>query len=207
MNAIRIGLVDDHTLFREGIVRILKEDTSLHIRIEASSGKELLDKMVRTKVDMVFTDISMPEMDGIEVTRLIRRDFKEVPVVGLSMLGQQHYIQEIMDAGASGFVMKSALPTEMVEAVKQAVKGKTFFCKETTNVLFKELGRTKGPNLSARELEVLRLIFEEKTETEIADHLGVSPKTIHNDIKGLKEKLEVKNNVGLAKWVITNGIR
>lgn len=208
MQSIKIGLADDHHLFRNGVKNALEADPHLEVKLEAADGEELLQKMTRQRVDVVVTDINMKPMDGIQMTKIIKRDFKGVKVVGLSMYGFSFHIRKMLDAGAEGYMMKSASPDELVCSVKQVLGGKMFFCKETSEVLLSELVKTKGrhPILTERDFQVLDLIFQEKSEEFIARELETSQKTIHRTIVELMDKLGVETKVGLVKWIIEKGL-
>lgn len=208
MNSIRIGLADDHALFRGGIHRILSSEPTFEVRIEAANGRELLEKMTRQKVDVVITDISMPDMDGEMVTRLISRDYKNIHVLALSMHDSLFHIRKMLAAGAKGYVLKEANPDELVASLRQVSLGKLSLCSGSLAVLTRDVvGDATGNELalSHREMVVLKLIFDELSEQEIADFLKVSLKTVANDRKELLRKTNSKTTVGLVKWVIDRG--
>jgi len=206
MKQIQIALVDDHSLVCQGFSKLLASNPPLNVCITARSGPELLQKMTRQKVDVVLTDVSMPVMSGVELTKIICRDYKWTKVIGLSMHIEHWYIREMLMAGAKGYVGKSAEPEDIIAAVMQVAGGGVYFCQESSRSLagkYLEMGEGRmPPNLTPREITVLDMLFNEKSDAEIARLLNVSVKTVGNVKRTLMEKTGVKSVVGLARWVI-----
>lgn len=209
MTPIRIGLVDDHALFRKGLIKLITEDPLLEVRVEAASGQELLEKISRQKVDVVFTDISMPQMDGMEVTKWISRDHKSVRVLGLSQFCDLFHIKRIMELGACGYLLKDADLDDLHAAPRAVMKGLRYFCRSTADQLFQATMKIlpAEAQLDHRDFQLLQWVYEEKSEEEMALEWGVVPKTIHRNMTDLMEKLGAKSKVGLVKWVIEHGLR
>jgi DNA-binding NarL/FixJ family response regulator len=207
MTPIRIALADDHTLFRDGISRILSSHKGLDVRIESANGRELLEKIGRQRVDVVVTDISMPDIDGEMLARHISKDFKGIQVLALSMHDSLYHIKKMLAAGARGYVLKEANPEELVTSLKQVNQGKMAFCSGSLAVLTRNVAgwQHNDNHLTQREMVVLKLIFDERSDQEIAGLLRISLKTVANDRKELFRKTNTKTPIGLVKWVIDKG--
>lgn len=210
MKPIRVGLVDDHTLVRSGFAKLLEAYPTLKVCIEAPSGEEFLQKLLRHKVDVVFVDIAMPDMDGIELTQILNRDYKRIKVVGLSMHDDLHNIRQMMAAGARGYMLKSAKPPELVECVKQVHEGQIYFCSECKVVVRKSLADAPKPAaevvLSPEEAEMIQMTVDEKSDAEMSLHFSVSLKTIAKRRQKLMLKLGVKTLAGLVKWGLSHAL-
>lgn len=188
---------------------MLQTNPTFDIRIEAENGNDLLDQLSRQKVDVVITDISMPEMDGEEVARTLSRDHKDIKVIALSMHDDLFHIKRMIDAGVKGYVLKSANPPELLMSVSQVKMGKMYFCSGTMSTLVKEVMSDAERNANAlteREAKVLRMIYDEVSEQDMADQLGVATKTIQHDKKELFRKTGAQSVVGLVKWLLKNGV-
>jgi DNA-binding NarL/FixJ family response regulator len=207
--SFRLALADDHTIFRKTLSNYITHNwKELEVKIEAEDGRDLLEKMKRQKVDLVLTDIQMPELSGIEVTRLIMRDFQGVKVMGLSMFSQLYYIKKLVESGATGFVRKSADPDNMLECIKKVLAGEMGFCQKTTELLNKTTLNMadKAQTLSEKEIRILKLVFEEKSNEEIGQDLGLSTRREQMIVQELMDKLGVRSRVGLVKWMVENGV-
>lgn len=206
---VRIALVDDHTIFRNGLARLLAEDPRLEVRVVAGSGEELLEKLSRHKVDVLFTDISMPGMDGLEVTRIVSRDYKNIRILGLSQHYDLYHIKKMMEMGASGYLLKDAELTDLMISPLVVMEGHRYFCRYTADQLFKAaVSRTHNEQqLDEMDYQLLQWVYEEKSEEAMAREWDVVPKTIQRKIADLMGKLKVSSKVGMVKWVIENGLR
>lgn len=215
---IDIILVDDHKIIRDGIKAFLKEE-EINIVGEAANGRELLELLTETKPDVVLMDINMPEMDGLEATKALKAQFPEVKILILSMLDHEKYVQQMLDSGASGYALKNVGKEELVNGIKQVYEGQMFISTDVALSFLKKLvhgGSTtnfslpstekKPSDLSAREIEVLKLIAEGMTNAEIADKLFTSKRTIESHRQNIIEKTQVKNTAALIKYALNNGI-
>lgn len=208
MSQIRIAIADDHSLFRSGLARVLDLEPDLVVRIVAANGEELLEKLSRQKADVVLMDIAMPTIDGIETTRLIRQSYKDVKVIGVTMHGMRYYVNRMMEAGANGFILKSAELDELCEGIKRVHSGKSYFCSDTMELMVPSALRKDSKSihpfglLSDREVEMIRLLMNDKTDAEIAEALHLGIRSISNQKKELFEKLGIKNPIGLVKMVM-----
>ncbi|MBK6264660.1 response regulator transcription factor [Marivirga sp. S37H4] len=207
---IKILLVDDHRLIRDGIRFYLESEDNISIVGEASNGKEGIIFLEKNPggVDLVMTDISMPEMNGVDFTIAIQKNFSEVKVLGLTMIKDSQYVKQMLQAGASGYLLKNAREKEIVEAINTIMKGGTYYAQEATQAIMDFMSKKKKSDdvvsISAREKEVLRLIIDELSNQEIADKLFISIRTVEAHKRNLLEKTNSKTLAGLVKYAINN---
>ena len=204
---IKIIIADDHSLIRDGLKAMLEKDNFCEIVGEAANGNELLDLLKSVNCDVVCTDISMPEMDGIEATAFITKNFPKIKVVCLSMHEEVAFIKQMMEVGAAGYVFKDAPKEELQLAIETVYKGKKYFNQKLFDILLNVESNGKDINvLSSREKEILKLIAEEYTNPEIAEKLFLSVRTVDTHRQNLIQKLNVKNTAGLVKYAIKSGL-
>jgi len=211
-NRIKVGVVDDHTLVSHGIVLFLKQYEDVQVVIEAQHGRDFLEQLTETKVDVVLLDLEMPVMDGKEVLQYLKANHPDVLVLILTMHHHDSFIANMMELGANGYILKESDPKEVIHAIRTVVKDGVFFNKLTSNALLgRVIADTQMKNthqnltrntLKQRELDILKLILAEKTTTQIAEELFLSPKTIEGYRKTLYEKTGATNVVGLVKYAI-----
>ena len=207
---LRILLVDDHQMVMDGIKAMLRKEEQLEIIGEAFNGREAIKFIEQSeKLDFVITDISMPEMDGIELTKYIKQHNPDLPVLVLTMYNEPDIINEIVLAEAEGYILKNTGKKELMEAVNRIVNGGTFFSNEVVQTMMSNYqSERKNDNntkvLSERELEIVKLICDEKTTNEIAEQLFISPRTVDTHRKNITKKTGVKTIVGLIKFAIAN---
>lgn len=214
MPVINLAIADDHKIFREGLKATLEEYTDLNLMIEAANGIELVKQLAFKSPDVVLMDIKMPEMDGMQATAFIHENFGNVKVLALSMFNEDKYILDMMKAGASGYLLKNAEPQEIMNAILTVYKKGYYFNEHLSISLVKQFMekstlRGKGKEdteLNERETEVLKLICQEKQNTEIADKLFLSVRTVEGYRTKLFEKTGSKNIVGLVIYAIKKGI-
>lgn len=209
-NTIRLLLVDDHELFLEGIVSLLSDESRIEIIGTAPNGKQALELIQANPPEVLMTDLSMPVMGGIELVKRVKSEFPEVKILVLTMHNDRPTISEILMAEAEGYVLKNTDRHELVQAIRKVADGGTYFCNEVTEVLLERLKDDKkredtGVSLTDREQEVLRLIAEEKSNEEIADHLSISRRTVETHRKNMLKKTEVNTVVGLLKFGVKYG--
>ncbi|MGY2131152.1 response regulator [Hymenobacter sp. HD11105] len=212
---IRVILADDHAIIRDGIRALLLEDKGLEVLAEAGNGQELLDILATTPCDVVMMDVNMPLMDGFAAMPHLRQDFPEVKVLILSMLDHPNYVARMLDAGASGYVLKNADISEITHAIRTVAAGRQYLCTEIGLTLLQQVstaaplpdnGVRKPNDLSKRELEVLALIAEGMTNAEIADKLFTSKRTIETHRQNIIEKTQAKNTAALIKYAVSQGL-
>lgn len=213
---INILLVDDHKIIRDGIRSLLKDESTIDVVGEASNGQEMIDILPEKQVDVILMDLNMPIMDGFEGTKFVKDNYPDKKVLVLSMLDNENYISKVIDAGASGYILKNTGREEMIYAITTIAAGNLFICTEIALNLLKrvqssaakiESNGTRQPgDLSKREIEVLRLIAEGLTNAEIADKLFTSKRTIESHRQHLIEKTQAKNTAALVKFALEKGI-
>lgn len=210
---IRVLLVDDHQLMREGIESMLSHASDLTFVGGASEGRSALD-MVRTLApDVVVMDVGMPELNGIEATRLIRSEFPHVRVIALSTHTDRRYVHAMLDAGACGYVLKIGAHDELLRAIRAASQGQTHLCPEVagfvvTRSTMPQDGRGSSvyATLGPREREVLQLVAEGKTSAEAARQMHISIKTIETHRRNIVQKLGLHGTAELTKYAIREGL-
>jgi len=210
----RIFLVDDHTIVRDGLRALLANEPDIEIVGEAGNGQELLDRLPTTPADVVMLDANMPVLDGLATTLRLRAEFPQVRILILSMLAHERYIGQLFDAGAAGYVLKSAEKGEILVAIQTIIAGRQFLCSDLgLSMLRKVLSKddepeevAKASRLSRRESEVLQLLSEGLTTNEIAEKLFTSKRTIETHRQNILEKTQTKNTAALIKMAVTQGL-
>jgi DNA-binding NarL/FixJ family response regulator len=208
---INVLLVDDHRLIRDGIKFYLdKDDNDITIVGEANNGKQALVYLKNhpDEVDIVLTDISMPEMNGIDLAHEVNKSFPEVKIIALTMIQDSQYIKQMLHAGAAGYLLKNAREKEIVKAVKAVHQGESYYAQEATKAIMDFMSKKQRNSeiapISKREKEVLRLIIDELSNQEIADKLFISIRTVEAHKRNLMEKTNSKTLAGLVKYAMTN---
>jgi DNA-binding NarL/FixJ family response regulator len=210
MENLSVILVDDHQLFREGLKLLLSNFKIIGRIKEAACGEELLELLNAERPDIIFMDINMPGIGGIEATRLAIQSDPELNIVGLSMYADEDYYMKMINAGAKGFVLKNSSIQEVEAAIQQIMAGKNYFSQEILTGLVKNINRKRNhihtDELSERELEVLYQICKGLSNQEIADTLHISKRTVDKHRENLLGKTNSKNTVGLVMYAIKNNI-
>ncbi len=205
--SLKIFLADDHKIIREGLRAMLEKKTDMRIVGEAGDGRTTVQMVQEMKPDIVLMDISMPEMNGIEATRRIIRNSPHVKIIALSMHTDRRLVSEIFRAGASGYVLKEAAFSELIDAINAVKKGCSYMSIEIQKVINKTL--SKHPlysELSDREREVLQLIAEGKSGRQIAGCLDISVKTVDSHRQQIMKKLNIHSVAQLTKFAIREGL-
>ncbi|MGI4834140.1 MAG: response regulator [Janthinobacterium lividum] len=209
----RIFLVDDHAVLRSGLRALLGQEASVQIVGEATNGQDLLDQLPDQPADVVLLDMNMPVLDGVATAQRLRTEFPAVRVLMLSMIDQPLRIGQALAAGAHGYILKNAERAEIMVGVRTVLAGKRFLCSEIglnllDTVLTAELRPPVPPAvspLSRREQEVLQLVAEGLTTTQIADLLFTSKRTIETHRQNILEKTGAKNTAALIRYAIAQG--
>lgn len=206
----KIVLVDDHTLFRNGLKILLNNIENFRVVAEASNGKEFLDLLEEVKPDVVLLDIAMPEMDGIEAASIALKRYPDLPVITLSMYGEEDYYFKMVSLGVKGFLLKNSDINEVQNALESVVEGGTFFSQELLFNLVSSLRSSSSEaaedpdenELSEREREILLLICKGFSNQEIADELFISKRTVDKHRANILFKTNCKNTANLVVYAI-----
>lgn len=217
---IKVIIVDDHQIFRKGLSLQLKEVPSVQVVGEANSGKEFIDILEDHDADVVLMDIKMPEMTGVEATKKALKKNPNLKILALSMFGEEEYLQNMLDAGAKGFLLKNIDIVDLERAINSVMDGKNFFSDEMLTILTRtfvagtapkkgqKARRNKSNNdgLTNREVEVLQLICRGMSNQEIAKTLELSPRTVDGHRANIINKTQTKNTVSLVTYAIKKKI-
>lgn len=202
MDKIKIAIVDDHQLFRDGIYSLLSLNEYFVVILSANNGRSFFEQLAKDNLpDVVLLDLTMPEMDGFEVLKKLRKEYKTIKTIALSMHDDGNYIMKCARSGAYGYLLKNTDPDELEEAINQVYAGQKHFNKAISdrmiNIMAIEGSTTK--KLSTRETEILNLIAEGHTTKEIASQLYISTRTVETHRVNMMKKLSVKNVAELIK--------
>jgi DNA-binding NarL/FixJ family response regulator len=211
---IRVLLVDDHTILREGVRALLAGEPEIVVVGEAGDGQEALEKVETLTPDVVLMDMVMPRMNGLEATGHIKRRHPEVKVLILSMYDDDEYVQQVIQAGASGYLLKGTAADDLILAIREVQAGSSFLNPTVAAKLIEDYVRRvrgdHGPEsddpLTVREREVLKLIAESNTNQEIADVLCLSRKTVESHRANIMRKLGLHDVTELVKYAIRKGL-
>lgn len=214
MSKIRVLLADDHTIVREGLRRILQDEANIEVVGEAADGHQAVEKALKLVPDVVVMDISMSRLNGLEATRRIKKAVPQVRVLILSVHKSDEYIFPILNAGASGYVVKDAASAELISAIHTAYRGEIFLSPIISKRVVEEFVRrgeeTKEEDdyekLTAREREVLQLIAEGHNNREIAEQLCISVRTVETHRVHIREKLGISTTAELTQYAIRKGL-
>ncbi len=209
--SVRILIVDDHKLIRQGIAQFLENDEKYVLTGEASEGIEALEFLKSNEVDLVLTDISMPHMDGIELAKNIHSEYPDIKIVGLTIMNDNNHIKKLMNAGAVGYILKNCSESELKKALDKVMDGETYYSPEATETVMNSLMKKKNTisvdmPLTTREKEVLELIVKEFSNQEMADKLFISLRTVDAHKRNLLEKTGAKNIAGLVVYAINHNL-
>ena len=211
MQKLKIYLVDDHKLFREGLKLLLSTQDFVHHIYEASNGREFIESLSLVDCDVVLMDIEMPEMNGIEATREALRLHPDLKIIVLSMYGDEQYYYKMIDAGAKGFMLKNTGIENVITAIKKVAAGENFFSEELlfsilNNMRDSNKTETESPDseISEREMEILYHVCKGKSNQEIADELFISKRTVDKHRANLLSKTGCRNTAALVMYAIKN---
>ncbi len=206
---IRLIITDDHPVIRNGIKAILKEVNDIQIVEEVSDGEELIQKLESLEADIILMDINMPNMNGIEATKIVSQKYPHIKVITFSQYDEKRFVKQALKSGASGYMLKNTPAGEFITAIRMVYAGGMYLSPALPNV-FGDKPKPRSnylfPDLTTREKEVLALICQEKNTQEIADELFISYNTVESHRANLLLKVGVKNTAGLVKWAVENEI-
>ncbi len=211
---IRCIIVDDHTLFREGLKRVLESEPDIEVIGEAANATEAIERVGALKPDVVLMDIGMPGLSSFEAARVIARDFSDTKLMFLTMYEDEEYLLQCLDVGASGYILKDSPAPKLLSAVRDVSQGRKYLSPQVLGKLVDDLrARSQGPQivsrsstLTPREREVVKLIAEGNSVKEIAALLGLSIKTVEAHKFNLMRKLNIHNKAQLVTYAIQKKI-
>ncbi len=202
---IDVFLVDDHAVVRKGIRALLETKSSLRIVGEAENGKEAIEKACELKPQIIMLDINLPDVNGLEVAKILREKLPNSRLIALSMHNAPEYIQSFLEAGGSGYLPKTILDTQLLDAVAAVARGEHYLPPQVLTDLAKEIANPnsfKQAKLTKRELDVVQYIAQGSTYKEIANILGISEKTVATYRERAAGKLGIKSRVELVRWAL-----
>ncbi|WP_299682877.1 response regulator transcription factor [uncultured Dokdonia sp.] len=206
---IRIIIADDHQLFIDGLKSLLIHQPHIEVIGEAANGVEAIQLVREHEIDIAVLDINMPELDGTEATKVIKKEFPHVKTLILTMHDESSFIRELMvELSADGYILKNRGKEEFVEALETIASGKEYLKGEVLSTLLKGVKTPQVQNihLTNRELQVLQLIIEDHTSGEIAAKLNIAVSTVETYRRNLIEKTGVKSSIGLVKYALDNDL-
>ncbi len=214
MSKIKIAIADDYKIFRDGLKVGMSVDDNLEVVLEADNGEDLLTGLKEIMVDVIIMDLKMPVLDGVEATKEVRKLYGLIKVLVVTMYDDDKFIIHLMEAGANGYLLKNADAEEIIKSIYAVHENGYYFNDLVNKALLKRLvlkGNIKpsfnhNVEFTERELEVLKLICEEKTASEIAKEIFLSPRSVEGIRTRLIDKVGVRNTAGLVMFAIKNGI-
>jgi len=211
MNKINLLIVDDHTMFLQGIISLLEQETNITIAGKAVNGKEALEIIQKTAIDFIILDISMPEMDGIELSKILKKQYPHIKILILSTHSNVMIVSRLIRIGVNGYLLKNAEKEELLKAINAIASGENYFAEELQEKHFNNSTRIEKQvsnltELSSREKEILVLIAQEYNTAEIAEKTFISLNTVNTHRRNLLSKLNAKNTAGLVKYAVENGL-
>jgi DNA-binding NarL/FixJ family response regulator len=214
MQKIKIIIVDDHKMFRDGIRALLEKEKNIEVVADAKDANELIGILKSLTPDVILMDIDMGETNGIDATVEVKKSYPDINILALSMHGEHNYILKMLEAGATGYILKNAGKEEMLTAIISVASGDSYFSKEVSSLLIEYLNKPqinikstdKEIPLTNREIEILKLIAQEYSNSEIAEELFISIRTVDTHRRNLIQKLGMKNTAGLVKFAIRKGL-
>ena len=204
---IKVYIVDDHAVVIEGIYSLLQKEKDIEMAGYASNAANCLQYFSSHTADVILMDISLPDMNGVDLCKLIKKNYPGIMVLALSTFNQGTYIRKMMESGASGYLLKNAARHEIIDAIKVVVKGKTYLSFDAGQALKSGTEQLNSiPPLTKREKEVLTAVAEGLTNMQIAEKLFISVDTVESHRKNLHAKLNVKNTAMLVRFALENDL-
>jgi len=212
MGEIKIILVDDHQMFRDGVKSVLNDEENIDIIGEVGASEDLFELLKLQKPDLIITDISLPGISGIEIAKYISENYPEIKILILSMHSNEEFITKALSVGANGYLPKDTSMNELLDAINTIYKGENYFNKDISNTILKSIINkskdVKGNDkcLTKREKEVIALVVEGLSNKEIAEKLFISVRTVDSHKNNIMQKLNLKSSVELVKYAIKNNL-
>ncbi len=211
METIRLLIADDHQLFLDGIVSLLREEPSFTIAATAEDGYQVLELVNKNHFDVCLLDISMPRLDGIATAKRLREKKPELKIIILTTYNDREIIDEMTRAGVSGYVLKNCTKSELVNGIRKVAEGQTFFSDDVQQAIVRNYttilrGKENQIVLTTRELQILKLLAREYTNDKIAAELKISYRTVETHRKNMMQKTKAHNLAGLLSYAYSSGI-
>lgn len=208
---IRVLIVDDHALLREGLKQLFEYAGDIEVGAEATTGEEALAALKKERYDLVLLDISIPGLHGVELVSRIRENPDNPPILMLSMYNEPQIAKRKLKAGAMGYITKNSAPSDLMEAIRKVAAGGRYIAASIAEqIIFFDTDGAAGPathaSLTARELSILQLLVKGHKTTAIARGLGISVKTVSTHKFNIKQKMNIGNDADLMRYAITNGL-
>ena len=202
----KIIIADDHTLFRQGLKLILEDIDHVNVIADVANGKELIEISKELKTDLIIMDINMPQVNGIEASRILLQDNPELKILVVSMYGDEQYYNSVIENGVKGFILKDAENTELRAAVTAILNGKTYFSQELLLKIIRNRKNSNQISLTQRERQILELICQGLNTNEIATKLFLSERTVDNHRSNLLDKTGCRNSLSLVLYALKNNL-
>lgn len=217
MKKINVLIVDDHALIREGYQLILKKHkTHIDVVGEASSGAKALEFLAQTEIDVVLLDITMPDLDGADLTKIILEKYPTIKILILTMHNEESYVVKMVSLGVHGYLLKDSTHAELITAINTVYEGKKYYSNEISTMMLDQFLNRKNkdisknnatpPSFTEKELEVVSLVVKGLTSHEIALKLGTSNRTIDAHRRSVMKKLNIRNTAELVRYAIMNNL-
>ncbi|MDP5202284.1 response regulator transcription factor [Flavobacterium sp. DG2-3] len=211
MNSINLLIADDHTMFLQGIISLLEQEPNITIVDKAVNGIEALEIVKKGVVDFIILDISMPEMDGIELSKILKKQHPDVKILIVSTHSNVMIVSRLIRIGVNGYLLKNAEKEELLKAINTIASGENYFAEELEEKYLLNSSKIEKQvsnltELSSREKEILVLIAQEYNTAEIAEKTFISLNTVNTHRRNLLSKLNAKNTAGLVKYAVENGL-
>ena len=211
MNSLRIFLADDHTVMREGLKSLVNAQSDMDVVGEADDGRDTLQKVRELQPDVLIVDVSMPGLNGIQVTERLRRTCQKVTVLVLTAHDDNGYLRQLLEVGASGYVLKKAAADELINAIRVVAAGGVYLDPSLAGKVVggylgnRRPGKPQSNDISEREAEVLRLVAWGYTNKEVASYLRISVKTVETHKANIMQKLDLKSRVEMVRYALRQG--
>ncbi len=212
---IKVGIADDHKIFRRGVISSLRQNSSLFDFVfECDNGEELIEQVELYQPDVILMDIQMPKMDGIEATKIISRKYPDIKIIALTMLEDERFVMYMLDNGASGYLLKNTDPEEIKTAILSVLRDKYYLNSDLKKIVINRKNGLGGPRptltkeqkVTEKEREILEAICLEYSAKEIGEKLGMSNRTVESIKKRLQDRFGVRNVAGLVYYAVKNYI-
>ena len=210
MPTVRILIADDHKIIRDGLKTLIDKEVGMKVIAEAENGLETVRLVQKLRPNVVIMDVSMPDMNGVDATRKIMEETPGVRIVGLSMHSDRHYVLGMLEAGASGYLLKDCAFEELTKAIRQIAEGNTYLSPRIAEIVVKgyldKKSSALGSALTSRERGVLQLVAEGMSAKEVAVHLNMSVKTVETHRRNMMVKLNMRSIAELTKYAVREGL-